>query len=339
MKWKFNNPFLVIALGTALPMMVMLVWALLQTDRVVINQAFALFLPLLPILVTVYLVFNRRSIDPKPRWPRFALIWIGGNALGVSVATVLFALFHALALAEADRGYNYSHFGFSSYLEGRQRQLVPGEKAQDEILYDLKGNTVQLSSLWKQSPIVVEYGSITCPVFVGKVTTMESLAEKYAGLVDFYVLYVREAHPGQNYPAHRNLPEKLSNAKDLQYEEQIGRTILVDDIDGKMHINYGALPNSVYLIGKDGVIAHRADWLDPDLLDQQIELLLSASGEGARVTPTSLTDNFTVVDQDIMATTMRVFVRAGFAAGADFFLSFPSMLRERSNTSPDKQRY
>ena len=84
MKWKFNNPFLVIALGTALPMMVMLVWALLQTDRVVINQAFALFLPLLPILVTVYLVFNRRSIDPKPGWPRFALIWIGGNALGVN---------------------------------------------------------------------------------------------------------------------------------------------------------------------------------------------------------------------------------------------------------------
>ncbi len=334
MKWKLNNPFLVIALGTALPMMVILVWALLQTDRVVINQAFALFLPLLPILVTGYLVFNRRSTDPKPRWPRFALMWMGGNALGVSVATILFALFHAFAFAEADPGYNYSHFGFSSYLEGRQRQVVPGEKAVDEILYDLKGNTVQLSALWKQSPIVVEYGNITCPVFVGKVTTMESLAEKYAGLIDFYVLYVREAHPGQHYPAHSNFPQKLSNAIDLQHEERIGRTILVDDIDGKMHLDYGALPNSVYLIGKDGVIAHRADWLEPDHLDQQIELLLAAGGEGAGMTPTSLTDNFTVVDQDMMATTIRVFVRAGFAAGADFFLSFPSMLRARSSTSP-----
>ena len=101
-----------------------------------------------------------------------------------------------------------------------------------------------------------------------------------------------------------------------------------------MHIDYGALPNSVYLIGKDGVIAHRADWLEPDHLDQQIELLLAAGGEGAGMTPTSLTDNFTVVDQDMMATTIRVFVRAGFAAGADFFLSFPSMLRARSSTSP-----
>ncbi len=339
MKRKFNNPFLVIALGTALLMIVMMVWALPQTDRVVINQAFALFLPLLPILVTVYLVSNRRSIDPKARWPRFALIWIGGNALGVSVATVLFVLFHVFALAKADQGYNYNHFGFSSYLEGRQRQVVPGEKALDEILYDLKGNTVQLSTLWKESPIVVEYGNITCPVFVGKVTTMESLSERYAGLIDFYVLYVREAHPGQNYPAHRDLPEKLSYATDLRSEEQIGRTILVDDIDGKMHIDYGALPNSVYLIGKDGVIAHRADWLDPDHLDQQIELLLAAGGEGARVTPTSLTSNFTVVDQDLMATTMRVFGRAGFAAGADFFLSFPGILRERSNPSPDRQRH
>jgi hypothetical protein len=163
---------------------------------------------------------------------------------------------------------------------------------------------------------------------------MESLAEKYAGLIDFYVLYVREAHPGQNYPAHSNFPQKLSNAIDLQYEERIGRTILVDDIDGKMHLDYGALPNSVYLIGKDGVIAHRADWLAPDHLDQQIELLLAAGGEGAGMTPTSLTDNFTVVDQDMMATTIRVFVRAGFAAGADFFLSFPSMLGARSSTSP-----
>ncbi len=48
---------------------------------------------------------------------------------------------------------------------------------------------------------------------------------------------------------------------DLRYEEQIGRTILVDEIDGEMHIDYGALPNSVYLIGKDGVIAHRIGWI------------------------------------------------------------------------------
>ena len=68
------------------------------------------------------------------------------------------------------------------------------------------------------------------------------------------------------YRAHRSLREKLRSAGDLRTLERVGRSILVDDVDGKTHLAYGAMPNSVYLIGRDGAISHRADWVSPSLL-------------------------------------------------------------------------
>ena len=92
---------------------------------------------------------------------------------------------------------------------------------------------------------------------------MESLAIEYSGSVDFYVLYVREAHPGKNYPAHKSFSQKLKFAKDLIRLERVGRTVLIDDLEGTVHRDYGDRPNSIYIIGKAGVISYRADWDDP----------------------------------------------------------------------------
>lgn len=35
--------------------------------------------------------------------------------------------------------------------------------------------------------------------------------------------------------------------------------VLVDDLEGTMHRAYDSLLNSVYVIGRDGVLTHRAD--------------------------------------------------------------------------------
>lgn len=257
--------------------------------------------------------------------------WLGGNAVGLVLVVILFVGFHSLIPAETGRVYNYPHFGFSSYVEGQQRSVAEGEQALDAVLFDGAGDLVLLSSLWSRKPIVVEFGSITCPVFVGNVPTMNGVADKYREEVDFYVLYTREAHPGQNYPAHQSLEAKLQCAADLVQAEGVVRTILVDGVGGETHQAYGAMPNSVYLIGSDGVIAHRADWLNPGILEQQIDLLLEAGGEGAAIPPTSLSGNFTQVNHRAMGTAMRVFARAGLASGADFFSSFPAMAHGRAD--------
>ena len=327
---KITHPLLAIPLGAALIMVLVQVWAVFQTDRLVINQAFLLFLPFLPVLATIYLVIYNRKAGSAISWNRLIFSWLGSNALGLVLVMVLFVAFHAVVPANTVQTYNYDHFGFSSYVQGRQRSVVEGEEALDAVLFDLQGRRVELSSLWKQKPIALEFGSITCPIFVGKGPTMNVMADRYTGEVDFYVLYTREAHPGSNYPAHQSLDAKLQCAADLVREEGVGRTILVDAVDGETHQSYGAMPNSVYLIGTDGVIAHRADWVNPGYLEEQIDNLLEAGGKGAAVAPTSLSDNYTQVNQNAMATALRVFARAGLASGADFFLSFPAMIHGRA---------
>jgi len=158
---------------------------------------------------------------------------------------------------------------------------------------------------------------------------MESLARQYSGSVDFYILYVREAHPGQNYPAHRSFSDKLNYANDLQRAENVGRTILVDDFDGTMNRDYGARPNAVYIIGKDGVISYRADWNDPEDVEQHLNGLLAKHGRGADVEPVDLRDNYVQVSSRLLRIANRVLWRAGFASVADSILMTPNLIQGR----------
>jgi peroxiredoxin len=228
---------------------------------------------------------------------------------------------------ENSSAYNYDHFDVSA--ADVERNITAGDEAIDVPLYTLDGETVHLADLWADNPIVVEFGSITCPVFTSKVETMDALANKYADEVDFYVIYTREAHPGQDYPAHRNLDEKLSNAVDACEYESIDRTILVDEINGAMHTRYVSLPNAAYVIGIDGIVAHQADWLDPETIDDVLESVLNHGGHGEDVTPTSLRDNFEKPTSATVSELYRVLSRAGPGSLRDFVRTLPRMLLYR----------
>lgn len=329
MKEKFWNPLFAVSVATAVLMILMFLGAIGSPDPLVINGFFPFSLLVIPVLATISLLFHQRRAGKGLSWGRMGLLWLGGNVLGLVVSVLLLIAFHTLVQPREDSAYNYNHFGFSSYLAGKERQVVEGGSAQDGVVYDLQGNAVQLSRLWQERPMVLEFGSITCPVFVGKVPSMNSLESQYQGKADFYVLYTREAHPGRNYGAHRNLEQKLQCAVDLREQEGVGRTILVDGVEGTLHGTYGAMPNSVYLIGTDGVVAHRADWLNPGVLKQRLDELLAAQGVGAHVPPSSLADNYIRVNPQAMATSLRVFWRAGLGSGVDFLLSFPAMVQGR----------
>lgn len=223
--------------------------------------------------------------------------------------------------------YNFEHFGVPATKP--ERNITAGEEAVDVTLYTLDGEPIDLADRWTDTPIVIEFGSITCPVFTSKVETMDALADQYAGDVDCYVVYTREAHPGQHYPAHQTLDEKLSNAADACDLESVDRTVLVDDLDGTMHTQYTSLPNAVYVIGTDGVVAHQADWLDPSALQDAIHRLLENEDRGAAVTPTSLTDNYEKPTRATLDEMYRVFRRAGPGSLRDFLRTMPQLLMHR----------
>src|SRR5947207_9732285 len=161
--------------------------------------------------------------------------------------------------------YNYQSFDYGSEQAELERWLREGPGigalAPEFELVDRDGNSVRLSNL-RGRPVVLEFGSYTCPIFSNRVAAMEQLTREHPE-ASFLVIYVREAHPGEVQGAHCNLAEKRSAAHKLAMEEALSRRVLVDSIDGATHRAYGGAWNPVYVINADGRVAMRPAWNDP----------------------------------------------------------------------------
>ncbi len=107
---------------------------------------------------------------------------------------------------------------------------------------------------------------------------MEQLYKEYGRRgFEFFLIYTREAHPGEEVPAHSSLEEKLQDACRIRDEEKLTVPILVDSLEGDVHQSYGAsdLTNStcprLHVIDKDGRVIFKATWTDARELRLDIE--------------------------------------------------------------------
>ncbi len=169
-------------------------------------------------------------------------------------------------------GYNYDKFSTDDYEFEQIAGPVPGQKAPDFELTTPSGNKCRLLDI-KGDFLVLEMGSITCPLFQSRRGIMGRLSQDFPGVASS-VLYVREAHPGAAIPSHRNFEEKQEAARRLKDEDGEGRLILVDDFDGAAHRAYGSMPNAVYIINRNGCVVFRADWNNPSATRKAIEALV-----------------------------------------------------------------
>ena len=115
------------------------------------------------------------------------------------------------------------------------------------------------------------------------------MARSYAplGIASVFV-YTREAHPGEHFPAHRGLEQKLAHARTFRESFGIERPILVDDLAGTGHALYGMLPNMTYLVGRSGRVLFRADWTDAATIEAAVRYVLAARKrrrDGLRLKP------------------------------------------------------
>ncbi len=101
--------------------------------------------------------------------------------------------------------------------------------------------------------------------------------------MDWFFVYTREAHPGEEVGHHTTFDDKLANARLLRDEVGIRRRILVDDLDGTSHLAYGGLPNMTWVIGRGGRILYKADWTSA----ANVEGFLVRHEEGRRRRPPS----------------------------------------------------
>lgn len=115
------------------------------------------------------------------------------------------------------------------------------------------------------------------------------MAEEYGPKgIDFVFVYTREAHPGEQYPALRSMEQKLRHAAAFRELFGVKRPILVDDLAGTGHHQYGTLPNMTYLVGRGGRVLFRADWTDTPTIRFALDYVLASRArrrEGLRMAP------------------------------------------------------
>jgi len=162
---------------------------------------------------------------------------------------------------------------------------------------------------------------------VGEVSPLNELYKRYRDQgFEFYTVYVREPHPGENYGPHRTAEQKLEVARDCRQQDGIANPMLVDDLAGTVHRCYGSMPNMIYIIDKNGRIAYKAMWTDHDEIASVLANLVLADqlqAQGVRVKP-SYTEKINYVPAQYAAGLRdKVFDRAGPPAWSDYQKVFP----------------
>lgn len=92
---------------------------------------------------------------------------------------------------------------------------------------------------------------------------MNRLAERTAERgIGSYFVYTHEAHPGESFPHHTSIEQKIAHAETLRDQLGVERPILVDSLDGACHRAFGSMPNMTWILGRTGLVVYRSNWSD-----------------------------------------------------------------------------
>lgn len=194
-----------------------------------------------------------------------------------------------------------------------------GEAAEDFTLTDFDGNEVRLSD-FRGKWVVLETGSSTCSQYTKNIQRMASVREEFPD-VEFIIVYVREAHPGERLSQHKSFDDKKKAAGLLvpKYEEH--RRILLDALDGDFHRAYGAMPNIVYVINPEGVVHYRCDWTHV----AGVRKALSNRDEPNTLEHADMNE---INASRSIWIALRTMWTGGFLALYDFFVAGPQLLKK-----------
>lgn len=121
---------------------------------------------------------------------------------------------------------------------------------------------------------------------------MEQIYTTYRDQVEFFVVYVQEAHPTDGWQTESNLTDNVLFRQHQSYDEReevaqtcsidlhINLPILIEEMDNVIDEAYGAAPERLYLIGADGKVAYQGGagphFFDLDEWEHAIEACLKA---------------------------------------------------------------
>lgn len=172
-----------------------------------------------------------------------------------------------------------------------------GEPAPNFELADLDGKRLNLESL-RGKPVVVEFGSYTCPVFRRQVDGLAALRAEYGDEVHWLMIYTAEAHAtdgrvapinsraGIEIPQHTSFEKRLECAKLCREKLNLKLHVLVDGFDDKVTKAYGGHPNRGYVVDREGKIVSKQTWIEPAATRKALDAILQRTESDAPKTAT-----------------------------------------------------
>ena len=97
---------------------------------------------------------------------------------------------------------------------------------------------------------------------------MTQIYRQYNDSVEFFVVYVQEAHPTDGWQTdsnveqsvlfrqHRSYDERESVAQSCSIDLHIGLPIIIEEMNNAVDEAYGAAPERLYLVDVDGKVAY-----------------------------------------------------------------------------------
>jgi thiol-disulfide isomerase/thioredoxin len=162
----------------------------------------------------------------------------------------------------SDAGDHYRYQRFTTSLLFRDLRFGkaaagPGDSFPSFELVTTDGDRLVNHDVFGDKPVLVIFGSMTCPMTASAAPSVQELYNEFGDRVEFIMLYVREAHPGENYTQSVTMEEKLEKTRALKKFYDIQWTVAADNIDGDLHRALDPKPNSAYLVNSEGTIVFR----------------------------------------------------------------------------------
>ena len=130
--------------------------------------------------------------------------------------------------------------------------------------------TYQLAKLIGERPVVLVFGNFTCGPFRAFYPEVDQLYERYRKDAAFLMVYVREAHPTDGWAMESNTRAGVAAAQPTsllerakvcdQFCERLKPTmpVVVDDVNDAVGNAYSGMPARLYLIDRQGLVAHKS---------------------------------------------------------------------------------
>jgi Flp pilus assembly protein TadD len=156
--------------------------------------------------------------------------------------------------------------------------ILTGKQAPDFTL-----SNVTLHSYRDKSPVLLVFGSYSCPNFRAAAPAIKALYQRYGKRVPFLMVYIREAHSTADWQSTRNdrdgitiepaktMDEKSGHAQLCVRKLSIPFPAVVDGMDGKVEADYQAWPSHAYLVDRSGTVTYSTGLTELEFHAEELE--------------------------------------------------------------------